>query len=98
MDRDKIVSGLMGISGYFFELYRTETNRELYDNYLDMSRIASDAAEILDQRGHWIIHNYRLGVDRYECSECRQRFGITTPHCPWCGNEMDDSVEERVDD
>lgn len=39
--------------------------------------------------GHWIIHLYELGKDRYECDSCHKRCDTEYYYCPNCGAKME---------
>ena len=36
----------------------------------------------------WIVHDYALGRERYECAECGGRCDLEYNFCPHCGAEM----------
>ena len=38
--------------------------------------------------GEWIVHDYALGRERYECSECKKRCDLGYDFCPNCGADM----------
>lgn len=40
------------------------------------------------KKGQWIVHNYALGKERYECSECGSRCNLEYNFCPHCGADM----------
>ena len=39
-------------------------------------------------KGEWIVHIYKLGMDRYECSACHERNDREKNFCPNCGADM----------
>lgn len=46
------------------------------------------SAEPEQKSGHWIVHLYKLGRERYECSECTGRCDLEYNFCPHCGARM----------
>ena len=40
------------------------------------------------KKGKWIVHDYALGRERYECAECKGRCDLEYNFCPNCGAEM----------
>ena len=46
------------------------------------------SAEPERKRGEWIVHDYALGRERYECSECKGRCDLGYDFCPNCGADM----------
>ena len=40
------------------------------------------------RKGTWVVHDYALGRERYECTECRGRCDLEYNFCPHCGMEM----------
>ena len=40
------------------------------------------------KKGKWIVHDYALGKERYECVECKGRCNLKYNFCPNCGAEM----------
>lgn len=61
----------------------------------DISRvIANDilndipSAEPERKKGQWIVHDYDLGRERYECAECKGRCDLEYNFCPSCGADM----------
>lgn len=40
------------------------------------------------KKGQWIVHDYALGRERYECSECGGRCNLEYDYCPNCASEM----------
>lgn len=46
------------------------------------------SAEPERKKGKWIVHDYALGRERYECAECRGRCDLEYNFCPYCGADM----------
>ena len=40
------------------------------------------------KKGEWVVHDYALGRERYECTECKGRCNLEYNFCPHCGSEM----------
>ena len=40
------------------------------------------------KKGEWIVHDYALGRERYECTECKGRCDLEYNFCPHCGADM----------
>ena len=47
------------------------------------------SAEPERKKGTWVVHDYALGRERYECTECRGRCDLEYNFCPHCGAEME---------
>ena len=57
------------------------------DNFI---RVLDDIPSVEAERkkGTWVVHDYALGRERYECTECRGRCDLEYNFCPNCGAEM----------
>lgn len=40
------------------------------------------------KKGEWVVHDYALGRERYECTECKGRCDLEYNFCPHCGADM----------
>lgn len=40
------------------------------------------------KKGEWVVHDYALGKERYECAECKGRCDLEYNFCPNCGADM----------
>lgn len=49
--------------------------------------------ESKQKNGKWIVHLYKLGRERYECSECTGRCDLEYNFCPNCGAKMRGNYE-----
>ena len=49
---------------------------------------AMPSAEPEQKKGKWIVHDYALGRERYECAECKGRCDLEYDFCPSCGADM----------
>ena len=56
----------------------------LIESYLEQI----PSAEPEPKEGKWIVHLYKLGRERYECSECTGRCDLGYDFCPNCGADM----------
>ena len=69
----------------------TEYYHHTTDVQHDALREALDnvpSAEPERKKGEWIVHLYKLGRERYECSECTGRCDLGYNFCPNCGADM----------
>lgn len=57
---------------------------------LNVKRYLENAPSAEPERktGKWKVHLYKLGRERYECSECTGRCDLEYDFCPNCGADM----------
>ena len=78
IDRQKALDGLKYEMKYGAEidLCGLDTAYDIIENI--------PSAEPERKKGEWIIHDYALGRERYECSRCRERCDLEYKFCPNC--------------
>jgi len=62
------------------------TNRNPF--YTKMEAIEAWNRRAERKKGKWIVHDYTLGRERYECTECKGRCDLEYNFCPHCGAQM----------
>ncbi len=70
---------------------RLPTWNEVYQAMNDMP-----SAEPEQKTGKWIVHDYALGRERYECAECAGRCDLGYDFCPFCGADMTRGEDESA--
>ena len=49
---------------------------------------AEKSSTVERKKGKWIVHDYALGRERYECADCKGRCDLEYNFCPNCGADM----------
>ena len=49
---------------------------------------AEKSSTVERKKGKWIVHDYALGRERYECADCKGRCDLGYNFCPNCGADM----------
>lgn len=77
--------------------YEFPTASGAFDEFVTMiiPNILRNLPTAEQKESKWIIHDYTLGIERYECAECGGRCDLEYNFCPHCGTKMRGSCADK---
>lgn len=87
-----LMSGEMAEGSYMLQpgfVFCCECGAEISECKTEAEAIEAWNRRAERKKGKWIVHDYTLGRERYECTECKGRCDLEYNFCPHCGAEME---------